>query len=145
MASRGALGLASNLTYGSLISARCLGSGWRIGVEFDAVTMDQKYRAVTPHIMVLDHGHVAIVQREPIPVEPCRDNGVVFFPGSSAVYTTGMTGGFGVSGDGVDEDDVVTAGGIVGFGPPAILQADNYSVKGIRLPYQNFDRNPEEV
>src|SRR5258707_9767781 len=72
--------LASNLTYGSFMPARRLGSGWRIGVEFNAVTTDQKYRAVTPHVMVLDHGHVAIVQREPIPVEPCRDNGAVFFP-----------------------------------------------------------------
>ena len=80
MASRGALGLASNLTYGSLISARCFESRWRVGVSFDAITIDQKYRAVTPYVMVLDHGHVAIVQREPIPVEPCRDNGVVFFP-----------------------------------------------------------------
>jgi hypothetical protein len=72
------LGLASNLTYGSLISARCLGSGWRIGVEFEAVTIDQEYRAVTSYVVVLDHGHVAIVQ--PIPVEPCRGNGVIFFP-----------------------------------------------------------------
>ena len=30
--------------------------------------------------MVLDQDHVAIVQREPMAVEPCRDNGVVFFP-----------------------------------------------------------------
>jgi hypothetical protein len=72
--------LAPNLAYGSLISARCFGSRWRVGVSFDAVTIDQKYRAVTPHVMVLDHDHVAIVQHQPIPVEPCRDNGVVFFP-----------------------------------------------------------------
>src|SRR6267154_6426766 len=80
MASRGALGLASNLTYGSLISARCLGNGWRVGVEFDAVTMDQKYRAVTTHSLILDHHHVAIVQHQPISIEPCRDNGVILFP-----------------------------------------------------------------
>ena len=30
--------------------------------------------------MVLDQDHVAIVQREPMAVEPCRDNGVIFFP-----------------------------------------------------------------
>ena len=71
---------ASDLAYGSLSSVPSLGNRWRVGVEFDAVTMDQKHRAVTPHIMVLDHGHVAIVEREPIPVEPCRDNGVILFP-----------------------------------------------------------------
>ena len=74
--------LAPDLAYGSLSSAPSLGNRWRVGVEFDAVTIEQKYRtvAVTSHVMVLDHGHVAIVQREPIPVEPYRDNGVVFFP-----------------------------------------------------------------
>ena len=30
--------------------------------------------------MVLDQDHVAIVQREPMAVQPCRDNGVIFFP-----------------------------------------------------------------
>jgi hypothetical protein len=70
-------------------------------------------------------------------------SGVVFFPGSSAVYVGGMIkGGFGVSGDGVDEDDVVTAGGIRGFTPAGSITADNFFFKGVRLPYQKFDRNP---
>ncbi len=30
--------------------------------------------------MVLDQDHVAIVQREPMAVEPCGDNRVVFIP-----------------------------------------------------------------
>jgi len=30
--------------------------------------------------MVLDHDHVAVVQHQPIAVEPCGDNGMVFFP-----------------------------------------------------------------
>ena len=30
--------------------------------------------------MVLDQDHVAIVQHQPMAVEPCGDNGVVFFP-----------------------------------------------------------------
>jgi uncharacterized protein GlcG (DUF336 family) len=71
-------------------------------------------------------------------------SGVVFFPGSSAVYVNGkIVGGFGVSGDGVDEDDFVTSAGISGFGPPIGLQADQYFVRGVRLPYQKFDRNPK--
>jgi uncharacterized protein GlcG (DUF336 family) len=82
--------------------------------------------------------------------EPVADNaggrnssGIVFFPGSSAVYVNGkIVGGFGVSGDGVSEDDVVTAGGIAHFEPAAILQVDEYTFRGVRLPYQNFDRNP---
>jgi hypothetical protein len=72
-----------------------------------------------------------------------NSSGVVFFPGSSAVYVGGhIVGGFGVSGDGVDEDDVVTAGGMVGYEPPPNLQIDRFFYKGVRLPYQKFDRNP---
>ena len=73
-------GLAPDLTYGSLRSARSLGEVWRVGVELDAVTIDQKYRAVTPHLLVLDHDHVSVVQHQPISVEPGRDDGVIFFP-----------------------------------------------------------------
>src|SRR5204863_6247417 len=70
-------------------------------------------------------------------------SGVVFFPGSSAVYVNGkIVGGWGVSGDGVDEDDVVTAGGSTGFEPPTNRRVDQFYFRGVRLPYQKFDRNP---
>ena len=73
-----------------------------------------------------------------------NSSGVVFFPGSSGVYVNGkIVGGFGVSGDGVDQDDVVTAGGIAGFEPPTPIQADNFFFNGVRLPYQKFSRNPK--
>ena len=53
-------------------------------------------------------------------------------------------GGFGVSGDGVDQDDVVTFAGTTNFGVPlSLLRADQVSVAGVRLPYQKFNRNPE--
>jgi uncharacterized protein GlcG (DUF336 family) len=76
-----------------------------------------------------------------------NQNGVVFFPGSSALYKavggqTGLVGGLGVSGDGVDQDDFVTAGAAQGFGPPAHLRADQFFVQGVRLPYSKFPRNP---
>jgi len=75
---------------------------------------------------------------------PQNQNGIVFFPGSSGVYKGGaIVGGFGVSGDGVDQDDVVTAFGIVGFDAPSNLRADNFFVSGVRLPYFKFPRNPE--
>ena len=73
-----------------------------------------------------------------------NQNGVVFFPGSTPLYVGGkLVGGLGVSGDGVDQDDVVTAGGQVGFAAPDKLRADQYVVGGVRLPYQKFNRNPQ--
>lgn len=72
-------------------------------------------------------------------------NGVVFFPGSSPLYINGkLVGGIGVSGDGVDQDDFDAAAGATGFAAPANIQADNYSIDGVPLPYQKFPRNPEE-
>jgi uncharacterized protein GlcG (DUF336 family) len=74
-----------------------------------------------------------------------NQNGVVFFPGSTAVYTKGQTklaGGFGVSGDGVDQDDVVTAAGQEGFAPPQSIRVDSYTIGGVRVPFQKFNRNP---
>ncbi len=76
-----------------------------------------------------------------------RQNGIVFFPGSSALYdsksaTKQLIGGLGISGDGVDQDDVVTVSAQQGFEAPDALRADQYMVAGVRLPYQNFNRNP---
>ena len=71
-----------------------------------------------------------------------NQNGVVFFPGSTAVYVgNSLKGGFGVSGDGVDQDDVVTFFGATGFSAPPAIQAVQFYVRGIRLPYIKFSRN----
>jgi uncharacterized protein GlcG (DUF336 family) len=73
-----------------------------------------------------------------------NQNGIVFFPGSSPLYKTqALVGGFGISGDGVDQDDVVTFAGEAGFAPPANLQADTVFYRGVRLPQQKFNRNPQ--
>ena len=78
------------------------------------------------------------------PTPSANQNGIVFFPGSTAVYRGGsLAGGFGVSGDGVDQDDVVTFFGIAGYAAPTAKRADQYVVRGIRLPYIKFSRNPE--
>lgn len=55
-----------------------------------------------------------------------------------------LVGGLGVSGDGVEQDDYVTAGGIVGFEAPAEFRADQFVVDNVRLPYFKFPRNPED-
>jgi uncharacterized protein GlcG (DUF336 family) len=88
------------------------------------------------------------------PYNLANQNGIVFFPGSAPIYRDGpngqsgsLIGGFGVSGDGVDQDDVVTFAGATGsgFGVPAtVLRADQEFVRGVRLPYQKFNRNPED-
>ena len=82
------------------------------------------------------------------PVE--NQNGIVFFPGSMPLYkdTNGdgvpeLVGGLGISGDGVDQDDIVTMAASRGFRPSRpILRADQTFVRGVRLPFAHFNRNP---
>ena len=79
-----------------------------------------------------------------------NQNGIVFFPGSAPLYkdVSGngqkvLVGGLGVSGDGVDQDDDVTFQAAVGYTPPPnVPRADEVMVRGVRLPYQKFNRQP---
>ncbi len=75
-----------------------------------------------------------------------NQNGIVFFPGSASIYVNQqIRGGFGVSGDGVDQDDVVTSGGIQGFDAPNAIRADQFLVRSVRLPFRKDPRNPQRV
>jgi len=72
-----------------------------------------------------------------------NQNGIVFFPGSAPLYRNGvLVGGLGVSGDGVDQDDFVTAAGAAAFPAPPGIRADQIVLRGQRLPYWDFPRNP---
>jgi uncharacterized protein GlcG (DUF336 family) len=77
-----------------------------------------------------------------------NQSGIVWFPGSAPLYKGGrLIGGVGVSGDGVEQDDYVTAAATVGFDAPEQLRADRSSIRTpdglVRLPYWKFPRNPE--
>jgi hypothetical protein len=65
------------------------------------------------------------------------------FPGSAPLYKDGvLVGGVGLSGDGVDQDDFITAGGTPGYEPSNSIKADQIIFRGTRLPYLKFPRNP---
>jgi uncharacterized protein GlcG (DUF336 family) len=79
---------------------------------------------------------------------PDNRSGIVFFPGSAPLYRNGtLVGGLGISGDGVEQDDVVTDFGTRGFEAPPEIRADQILVDSpqgpVRLPYLKFNRNPE--
>lgn len=75
-----------------------------------------------------------------------NQSGIVFFPGSAALYRSGfvLVGGLGVSGDGVDQDDYVTEAGLRGYEAAVFLRADRTEIRGVTLPYLKFPRAPEE-
>lgn len=79
------------------------------------------------------------------PTAPCepQGNGVTLFPGSAPLYKSGvLVGGVGLSGDGVDQDDFITAGGTPGYEPSNSIKVDQIIFRGTRLPYLKFPRHP---
>jgi uncharacterized protein GlcG (DUF336 family) len=75
---------------------------------------------------------------------PNIPNGLQIFPGSVPLYKEGrLVGGIGVSGDGVDQDDIIAAMGSGGFEAPPGIRADQVFVRGVRSPYVKFPRQPD--
>jgi uncharacterized protein GlcG (DUF336 family) len=75
--------------------------------------------------------------------DPNLPNGITIFPGGFPLYRDGkLIGAIGVSGDGVDQDDLIAASGTIHFLPPNGIRADQIIFRGARLPYAKFPRNP---
>jgi uncharacterized protein GlcG (DUF336 family) len=88
-------------------------------------------------------------------------NGIQIFPGSVPIYRgSTLIGGLGVSGDGVDQDDMISFLGLHNAGlelgngvgnAPRSIRADNLVVQGARLRYVNcpflpfLDTNEQNV
>jgi uncharacterized protein GlcG (DUF336 family) len=74
---------------------------------------------------------------------PNLPNGIQIFPGSVPLYKNGvLVGAIGISGDGVDQDDLISAGGGNGFSPAPAIRSDQVFVRGVRLPFLKFPRSP---
>ncbi|HEU4932921.1 MAG TPA: heme-binding protein, partial [Pyrinomonadaceae bacterium] len=88
---------------------------------------------------------LASVVGPPVPCTsiPSLPNGIQIFPGSVPLYKNGvLVGAIGISGDGVDQDDLIAAAGANGFSPPAAVRSDQIFVRGVRLPFLKFPRSP---
>ena len=75
---------------------------------------------------------------------PNLPNGITIFPGGFPLYRNGvLIGAIGVSGDGIDQDDIISSAGTVDFLPPPGIRADHMEFRGARLPYAKYPRNPD--
>jgi uncharacterized protein GlcG (DUF336 family) len=75
--------------------------------------------------------------------DPNLPNGITIFPGGFPLYRNGqLIGAIGVSGDGVDQDDIVGASGTENFLAPPNITADEFTFEDARLPYAKFPRDP---
>ena len=75
---------------------------------------------------------------------PGLANGITIFPGGVPLYKDGrLVGAIGISGDGVDQDDLIASAGSAGFEAPSERRCDQLVVRGTRLPYVKYPRHPE--
>ena len=59
------------------------------------------------------------------------------------LYKNGqLVGALGVSGDGVEQNDLIAFEGGAGFEPPPELRIDNFEFDGVKLPYLKFPETP---
>lgn len=75
------------------------------------------------------------------PINPNVPNGITIFPGGFPLYRNGvLVGAIGVSGDGIEQDDIIAASGARDFLPPPQSRADNMAYERARIPYAKFPR-----
>lgn len=79
-----------------------------------------------------------------VPSDPINlnvPNGITIFPGGFPLYRNGvLVGAIGVSGDGIDQDDICGASGAKNFLAPKDSRADNFVYESARIPYAKFPR-----
>jgi uncharacterized protein GlcG (DUF336 family) len=106
--------------------------------------LQERFSIITPTSILATNpvnGAVFLTSTSPDPNLP---NGITIFPGGFPLYRDGvLVGAIGVSGDGVDQDDLIAASGAALFPAPAAIRADRLQYQGARLPYAKFPRNPE--
>jgi uncharacterized protein GlcG (DUF336 family) len=74
---------------------------------------------------------------------PNLANGLQIFAGSIPLYKNGeLVGAIGISGDGIDQDDLIAAAGSAGYLPPVNIRADQFFARSVRLPFVKLPRSP---
>jgi uncharacterized protein GlcG (DUF336 family) len=122
---------SANFSFGPLSKPLGQWSVFNTGLQVDALDPTQIFNP-TPPARCTTAGLPATVS-----------NGFQIFPGAVPLFKgTTHVGAIGVSGDGVDQDDIIASMGSAGFEAPGNIRTDTRIVRGVRLPYVVFPRNP---
>jgi uncharacterized protein GlcG (DUF336 family) len=115
-------------------------SGTQPGLFFG---LQERFSIITPASILATNPVSGAVFMTSTNVNPNLPNGVTIFPGGFPLYRSGvLIGAIGVSGDGVDQDDLISASGAALFLAPVPIRADQTQYRGARLPFAKFPRNP---
>ena len=105
--------------------------------------LQERFSIITPVPVVGTNPVNGAVFTTSTNVNPNLPNGITIFPGGFPLYRNGvLIGAIGVSGDGIDQDDIIAASGASLFPAPEPIRADRTQYRGARLPYAKFPRNP---
>ncbi len=125
----------------------------------DGLQLDLVYNALASSVAgyLVSAGLAITIDHPPAPTPFCTGssrlaNGIQIFPGSVPIYRGNtLVGGIGVSGDGVDQDDMVSFLGLYNGGvalggkianAPAAMRADQLAQQGTHLRYVECPQAP---
>ena len=115
-------------------------SGTQPGIFFG---LQERFSIITPTSVQANNPVSGAVFTTSTSADPNLPNGITIFPGGFPLYRNGvLIGAVGVSGDGVDQDDLISASGAAVFLPPVPIRADETQYRNARLPFAKFPRNP---
>lgn len=131
-------------------------SGFQLDISYNAIIRHVGFVAGLPGVTDVAKGcagHAGISAGLTPPGTPITKlgNGTQIFPGSVPIYRGDkLIGGVGVSGDGVDQDDMISFLGVHNAGlaigginnAPANIRADQLAPQGVRLRYINCPQSP---
>jgi uncharacterized protein GlcG (DUF336 family) len=105
--------------------------------------LQERFSIITPASVLATNPVSGAVFPTSTAVNPNLPNGITIFPGGFPLFRNGvLIGAIGISGDGIDQDDIVGASGASLFPPPDAIRSDRMQYRGARLPYAKFPRNP---
>lgn len=116
-------------------------SPFNVGLQLDLI----KDALVAPPMVCLSKARQKRKMLAPCPCStiPNVKNGIQIFAGATPLYRgPTLVGAIGVSGDGIDQDDFISAGGANNFAPAPILRSDRIFVRRVRLPFLKFPARP---
>jgi hypothetical protein len=105
--------------------------------------LQERFCIITPTSITATNPVNGAVFTTSTTVDSNLPNGMTIFPGAFPLYRNGvLIGAVSVSGDGVDQDDIISATGGSLFPATTAIRADQDQYRGARLPYAKFPRNP---
>jgi uncharacterized protein GlcG (DUF336 family) len=105
--------------------------------------LQERFSIITPTPLVATNPVNGAVFTTSTTVNSNLPNGITIFPGGFPLYRNGvLIGAIGVSGDGIEQDDIIAAMGSSLFPSAESIRADRTQYRGARLPFAKFPRNP---